>query len=238
MGLTPGDVAISYGTSGTVYAVSGVPTADVSGSVAGFADASGHYLPLVCTLNATKVTAAVARLLGVELDAFNDLALSGASGSGGLVLLPYLDGERTPNRPTATGLLSGIRSDVTRQQFARASVEGVVCGLLDGLDALRAAGVPVHDGRVLILGGGARSDAYRHITADLVGRPVTIPDAEEHVATGACVQAAAMLTGESVAQIAQRWGLGAGSVVEPGTSTSPTGMSAAEVRAAYAEVRG
>ncbi len=235
MGLLPGDVAISFGTSGTVYAVSNVPTADLTGSVAGFADASGHYLPLVCTLNATKVTAAIARLLGVELDEFNRLALAAPSGSNGLVLLPYLDGERTPNRPSATGVLSGIRSDVSREQLARASVEGVVCGLLDGVDALSNAGVPTN-GRVLVLGGGARSAAYRHITADLLGRNILIPDAEEHVATGACVQAASMLTGESVAVIAARWGLGSGLVVEP--SAGGQGMSADQIRAAYAEVRG
>jgi xylulokinase len=234
MGLLPGDVAISFGTSGTVYAVSSVPTADLTGSVAGFADASGHYLPLVCTLNATKVTAAVARLLGVELDEFNKLALAAPSGSGGLVLLPYLDGERTPNRPNATGVISGMRSDVSREQVARASVEGVVCGLLDGVDALRNAGVPTN-GRVLILGGGARSAAYRQITADLLGRTVLIPDADEHVATGACVQAAAMLTGESVAEIAIRWGLGAGMAVDP--SSEQKGISADEVRLAYANVR-
>jgi xylulokinase len=239
MGLTPGDVAISYGTSGTVYAVSDVPTADLTGCVAGFADASGHYLPLVCTLNATKVTAAVARLLGVGLDEFNALALAAPSGSGGLVTLPYFDGERTPNRPSATGVLSGIRSDVSREQLARASVEGVVCGLLDGVDALHDAGVPT-SGRVLVLGGGARSAAYRNITAELIGRPVTIPDADEHVATGACVQAAAMLTGESVATIAARWGLGSGVTVDPaiGSARTEQSMSADQIRTAYAKVRG
>jgi xylulokinase len=237
LGLLPGDVAISFGTSGTVYAVSDVPTADASGSVAGFADASGHYLPLVCTLNATKVTAAFARLLGVDLEAFNSLALAAPHGSDGLVLLPYLDGERTPNRPLATGTLSGLRSDVTREQMARASVEGVVCGLLDGLDALSHAGVPT-GGRVLILGGGARSRAYRHITADLLDRPITVPDADEHVATGACVQAAAMLTGESVSSVADRWGLRSGVTVEAGSSDSPVGVSATHIRAAYSGVRG
>ncbi len=136
VGLRPGDVAVSIGTSGTVYAVSDAPTADPSGAVAGFADASGRHLPLVCTLNATKVTDAVAGLLGIDHAGLDELALAAPPGAGGLSLLPYLDGERTPNRPTATGVLSGLRSDVTRAQLARAAVEGVVCGLLDGLDAL------------------------------------------------------------------------------------------------------
>ncbi len=237
MGLGPGDIAISYGTSGTVYAVSAAPTRDTTGCVAGFADASGNYLPLVCTLNATKVTAAVARLLGTDLEEFNELALAAPSGAGGLVLLPYLDGERTPNRPDATGILAGLRSDVSREQLARASVEGVVCGLLDGLDSLTAVGVPT-GGRVLVLGGGARSVAYRHITADLIGRSIEVPDADEHVATGACVQAAAMNGSLTPAAIASAWNLGAGPVTAPGTSSSPTGIDAADVRAAYAGLRG
>jgi xylulokinase len=234
VGLRPGDVAISIGTSGTVYTVSDTPTTDPSGIVAGFADASGRHLPLVCTLNATKVTDAVARLLGVDHDGLDALALAAAPGARGLSLLPYLDGERTPDRPTATGVLTGLRSDVTREQLARAAVEGVVCGLLDGLDAL-GAHAPV-DGRLLLGGGGAHSRAYRQVLADLAGRPVVVPRGDQQVATGACVQAAAVAVGADpadIADIADRWGLGAGDLVEPG----PGATAAADVRAAYAAVR-
>jgi xylulokinase len=235
MGLGPTDIAISFGTSGTVYGVSETPTADPSGCVAGFADASGRYLPLVCTLNATKVTNAVARLLGADLDAFNRLALAAPSGSDGVVVLPYFDGERTPNRPEATGLIGGLRSDVTREQLARASVEGVVCGLLDGVDALGAAGVPTN-GRVLLLGGGARSDAYRSVAATLLDRPVTIPDADEHVAAGMCVQAASVLrVGRNVAE---EWNLGSGTTIDPPQTGQQHGASPKEVRAAYSTIRG
>ena len=122
LGLRAGDVAISLGTSGTVFAVSDVPTADATGAVCGFADATGRYLPLVCTLNATKVTDATAHLLGVDLPVLDEMALSVASGSGGIVFVPYLDGERTPNRPDATGTISGLRSDVAREQVARQRV--------------------------------------------------------------------------------------------------------------------
>ncbi len=233
MGLGPGDIALSFGTSGTAYGVSPTPTHDPTGSVAGFADASGHFLPLVCTLNATKVTNAVARLLGADLESFNSLALSAESGSGGLVMLPYFDGERTPNRPGATGVVSGIRSDVTREQLARASVEGVVCGLLDGVDALHSAGVAI-DGQVLLLGGGARSGAYRSVASTLLERPVVVPDADEHVATGMCVQAAAAFRGEP--GLTSGWGLGSGLVVEPPSSV--LGRSAQEVRDAYRQLRG
>jgi xylulokinase len=235
LGLATGDAAVSVGTSGTVYARSLVPSADPSGAVAGFADATGAYLPLVCTLNATKVTEAVRRLLGVGFEQLDDLALACPPGARGLTLLPYLDGERTPNRPTATGVLAGIRSDVTRDQLARAAFEGVVCGLLDGLDALSAAGVP-DSGRLVLVGGGARSLAYRRCLADLSGRAVSVPEADEHVATGAALQAAMVARREAghgvdLAELVADWGLGAGLVVEPET------VDRAAIRAAYAAVR-
>ena len=231
VGLRAGDVVISIGTSGTVYSVCDEPSADPSGMVAGFADATGRHLPLVCTLNATKVTDAVSRLLGVDHDAFDQLALAAAPGAGGLTLLPYLDGERTPDRPGATGVLTGIRSNVGREQLARAAVEGVVCGLLDGLDALSAF-APA-DGRLILVGGGARSRAYRQVLADLSGRAVLVPHGEEQVATGACVQAAAVAAGVEPADVADRWKLGDGDVIEPG----PGWAAAAEVRGTYAIVR-
>ena len=140
LGLRPGDLALSLGTSGTAFTVSDEPAADPTGTVAGFADATGRYLPLVCTMNATKVTDAVARLLGVDHARFDALALEAPAGAGGLVLVPHLDGERTPNRPDATGTLTGLRTDVTPAQLARAAVEGVVCNLLAGADALGAGG--------------------------------------------------------------------------------------------------
>ena len=232
--LAPGDVAVSIGTSGTVYAVAAAPTADATGAVAGFADATGRHLPLVCTLNATQVTDAVARLLGVDHVRLDELALAGEAGAGGVVLVPYLAGERTPDRPDATGTLTGLRTDVSREQLARAAVEGVVCGLLDGLDALAAAGVPTTDGRLVLVGGGSRSPAFRQVLADLAGRPVTVPAGEEHVATGAAVQAAAVVGGSTPEVVADAWGLGGGEAVEPDLAAD----RAAEVRAAYARARG
>ncbi|HEX2486665.1 MAG TPA: xylulokinase, partial [Myxococcota bacterium] len=226
LGLAPGDVALSLGTSGTVYTVAERATADATGAVAGFADAGGRFLPLVCTLNATRVTDTVARLLGLERDAFDAAALAAPAGAGGLVLVPYLDGERTPNRPTATGTLSGLRTGATREALARAAVEGVVCGLLDGLDALAAALAGAPSGRatgsggerLLLVGGGARSPAYQRVVADLAGSPVTVPAGREHVAAGACVQAAAALCRKPPSEIAAAWSLGAGPVVAPDPS--------------------
>ncbi len=227
IGLRNGDVVISLGTSGTVYTVSDRPTSDPSGAVAGFADASGRFLPLVCTLNATKVTDTVGRLLGVDHAGLDALALSADPGAGGLTLLPYFDGERTPNRPSATGLLAGLRNDSGREQLARAAFEGVACGLLDALDSLRS--VAAADGRVLVVGGGRRSAAYPRILADLTGSPVLVPDADEAVATGACVQAAAIARGVEPMEVAGAWSLGGGRVVEPG----PGASSAAAIRERY-----
>jgi xylulokinase len=133
------------------------------------------------------------------------------------VLLPYLDGERTPDRPKASGVLAGLRSDVSRAQLARAAVEGVVCGLLDGLDALGAAGVDTGS-ELIAVGGGARSEALVQALASLSGRPVVVADGDEHVAIGAAVQAAALASGRSIAEVQAAWSLGHGRVVEPSDS--------------------
>lgn len=231
LGLQPGDVAISVGTSGTVYAVSETPTADPSGSIAGFADATGRYLPLACTLNATKVTESIRRLLAVDYDELERLALACTPGSGGVTMLPYLDGERTPNRPAATGVWSGLRSDVSREQLARSGFESVACSLLDARDALAAQ--CALGGRTFLIGGGARSGAYRRVFADLAGCPVTIPHEQETVATGAAVQAAAVLQQRSPLLVAADWVLGQGELVEPGPEADASGS----VRAAYARLR-
>jgi xylulokinase len=225
--LAPGDVAISVGTSGTAFAVSETPTFDETGAVAGFADATGRFLPLVCTLNATKVTDAVARLLGVDHARLDALALEAPAGGAGVTVVPYFDGERTPNRPDATGTIAGVRSDVTREQLARAAYEGVVCGLLDGLDALRHSGVRT-SGRLVLAGGGARSPAYARVLADLAQRPVTVPEAAEHTVAGACRQAAAALHGAW-----PDWHVGHGREVEPGAA-----VDAAAIRGRYREVAG
>ncbi|MEM9466393.1 MAG: xylulokinase [Actinomycetota bacterium] len=213
LGLQPGDAALSLGTSGVVYAASATSTADPSGAVAGFADATGAFLPLVCTLNATKVTDTVAGWLGLDQEAFAAAALAAPSGANGAVLTPYFDGERTPNLPDATGTVEGLRNDTTPADLARAAHEGVLRGLLFGLDALTAAGASV-DGGLHLIGGGAKSPAYRQILADLHGAPIRVPDADETVATGGAVQAAAVL-GRSFADTAAAWNLGAGSDIDP-----------------------
>ena len=189
LGARPGDVVVSLGTSGTVFAVCDTATADPSGAVAGFADATGRYLPLVCTLNAARVLDAAAALLGVDLEELSRLALSAPPGADGLTVIPYLEGERTPDRPDATGAVHGLRlATSTPAHLARAAVEGMLCALADGLDALAAQGVPI--GRIRLIGGGARSEAVRRIAPAVLGHPVVVPPPGEYVADGAAVQAA------------------------------------------------
>ncbi|MFF1383058.1 xylulokinase [Arthrobacter sp. NPDC058288] len=190
----PGDVVVSLGTSGTVFAVSEAPAADATGLVAGFADATGNFLPLACTLNATRIFDSTAALLGVTLAGLTELALAAPAGSGGLTLVPYFEGERTPNLPHATGSLHGATlASYTRANLARAAVEGVVCSLADGLAALQAQGVKAS--RIILVGGGAQSAAVQQIAATVFGLPVVVPEPGEYVADGAARQAAAVLAG-------------------------------------------
>jgi len=213
LGLTPGDVALSLGTSGTAFAVSPEPIADPSGSVAGFADASGRYLPLVATLNATKVTDTVAAWLGTNAAGLADAALA-TPACAEPVLLPWFDGERTPNLPTAAGVFARLRNDATREQIARAVHQGVVFGLLTGIEAIAAAGVELGD-RLHLVGGGARSGAYRQVVADLWGHPVHAHVDAELVATGACVQAAAIAGSTTVDEVMATWTLDSGEATDP-----------------------
>jgi xylulokinase len=200
--------------------------------VAGFADATDRFLPLVCTLNATRVTDAVARLLSVDHDALDALALAAPPGSGGMVLVPFLAGERVPNRPRARGSLHGIRPEATRELLARAAFEGVVCGLLQGGDALEAAGVRSAAGRMIVLGGGARSMAFREVLAGLAGRPVSIPAVSEPVAKGAAILAGTVAASSStVDALIRAWD------AEPWATVAPTVSDdqAVAVRRRYAE---
>jgi xylulokinase len=221
----PGDVVVSIGTSGVVSTVSTTPTADPSGTVAGFADATGNFLPLAVTLNAARVLDATARLLGVDHDELSRLALSAPAGSGGLVLVPYLEGERTPDRPRSTGALHGLTlATADPAHLARAAVEGLLCGLADGLEAIAALGNPVR--RVFLVGGGARSEAVRRLAPAVLGVPVLVPPPGEYVADGAARQAAWVLAGGDAAPV---W---------PATSTETYEADPVpHVRERYAEVR-
>lgn len=225
LGAEPGDVVVSLGTSGTAFAVDERPHAEQTGTVAGFCDATGRFLPLVCTLNAARVLEATARMLGTDLAGLDRLALAAAPGAGGLTLLPYLDGERTPDLPDAAGTLAGMRgTNMTPENLARAAVEGMLCGLADGVEALRDTGVEVR--RILLIGGAAGSEAVRAVAPSLFGVRLEIPDPAEYVARGAARQAAWVISG---AEHPPEW---------PMRSAQRDARSGGEeIRAAYRAVR-
>jgi xylulokinase len=196
LGIGSGDdVIVSLGTSGVVSARGTQQAADPTGTIAGFADATGAFLPLVVTLNAARVLDAAARMLGVDLDELSRLALSAPPGAEGVVLVPYLEGERTPNLPNSTGALHGLTlRNATPANIARAAVEGMLSGQRVGIDALAGAGVSLNG--VRLIGGSARSQAVREIAPTVFGVPVTVPAPGEYVADGAARQAAWVLSGE------------------------------------------
>ena len=227
LGLRPGDVVVSLGTSGTAFARHDRPTADARGFVQSFADAEAGFLPLVCTLNAARVLTSGAAMLGVDLAQLDRLALAAEVGAGGLTLLPFLDGERTPNLPSATGALHGLtRTNATPENLARAVVEGMLLGLASAVDAVRDAGCPVD--RVLLIGGAAASEAVRRLAPDLFGAPVAVPAPGEYVAVGAARQAAWALGGQDAAP---DWEVAVEATTDP---VAPE--RGAEVRQRYAEV--
>jgi xylulokinase len=221
----PGDVVVSLGTSGTAFAVSDTPTHDPSGAIAGFADATGRFLPLVCTLNAARILDAATRILGKTHDEVGALALSAKPGANGLSLLPYFEGERTPNRPDATGVFAGMNlANSNPADIARAMIEGMLCGLVDAVDALEQLGVSIN--RVLLIGGAAKNPAISSIASMLFGREVLVPQPGEYVADGAARQAAwALLGGATPPQ----WNLG--------EVTSTHSAATPEVVSAYRTLR-
>lgn len=209
LGLEPGTPVLSLGTSGTVYAVTRQRPQDPTGIVAGFADALDNWLPLACTLNCTQAVDKFAALLGRDREAVEP--------GGTAVVLPFLDGERTPNLPHAAGLVYGLRHDTTPGQILQAAYDGAAAALLAALDdVLRAGGEdPSPDTPLLLIGGGAKGTAWRHTILRLSGRPVLVPAAGELVALGAAAQAAALLTGETPDAVARRWGTSSGELLEP-----------------------
>lgn len=223
LGAAAGDVVVSIGTSGTVFAVTPEPVRDVTGAVAGFASASGDFLPLIATLNAARVLDAFARVLVADHHELSRLALDAEPGAGGSLLVPYFEGERTPNLPDATASLTGLTlASMTRENLARAAFEGMLCSLADGLDAILRQGVEAR--RILIVGGAAQSPAVALVASQVFDVPVEIPEPGEYVAAGAAVQAAWVLTGAR-----PQWPVA--------TFASPTPDPQPQIREAYAAAR-
>lgn len=225
LAIEDGDVVVSLGTSGTVFTRSTLPSTDPSGAVNGFADATGAFLPLVCTLNASRVLDATATLLGTDLSGLEVLAAQSPAGADGLTLLPYLAGERTPNIPNATGSLHGLRPATMRpHHLARAAIEGMLCNIAEALDRL-----PITPRRILLIGGASRSRLISHAAATIFGRTVEVPNPSEYVALGAARQAAWALRGGA---LPPRWPAPGATEFHP-----PIAGLGIAVRKRYAEVR-
>ncbi|RPE77844.1 MULTISPECIES: FGGY family carbohydrate kinase [unclassified Frondihabitans] len=194
LGLAEGDAVLSLGTSGVVYARTARPVHDYSGFVCSYADATGDHLPLVATLNAARNLDVGAALLGCSHAELSDLALQADPGADGLTLLPYFEGERTPDLPNARGSLLGASlSNLTRPNFARSVIEGTLASQVEMLDLLRNCGVDAR--RLVLIGGGALSPAVQQILGQMVSLPVSVPNPEQYVTKGAAMQAASTLEG-------------------------------------------
>ena len=203
LGAFLGQGVLSLGTSGVVSVIAREATQDPSGTVAGFADGTGKFLPLACTLNGARVLDATAKLLGVSHKQLAELALAAAPGAGGLTLLPYFEGERTPNLPDATGSLYGITAaNLNPANIARASIEGLLCGLAEALQAITALGVSVD--ALTMVGGAARNAAVQAIAPAIFGMNVSLPEPGEYVALGAARQAASVLAGSEISWPSKR----------------------------------
>ncbi len=231
LGLTPGVPVISLGTSGTAFVSSATRTVDASGSVAGFADATGRFLPLACTLNCTLAVDRIAGWLGLDRDA--------AAEHTDVVVLPYLDGERTPNLPNAAASITGLRHTTEPGEILLAAYQGAVLSLLEALEVIdtHSSGLDP-DAPVILVGGGARGASWRRVVQALSGRPVQIPEATELVALGAAAQAAAVLGGDAPDAIARGWDTRRGTLLDaiPRDTTSLERIRS--VRARLAELNG
>lgn len=187
--VTPGKVTVSLGTSGTIHAFSNRPVIDTEkGEIAAFCDSTGNWLPLLCTMNVTVATEMVKRTFGLTTGELNEGADSVAPGSGGLMLLPYLEGERVPNVPDGTGTWIGYGSQAhTPAHFSRAAMEGAALGLGYGFARMKALGIVPAE--IRLTGGGSRSAVWRSILAGVFGVPVVCTREAEGAALGAAIQA-------------------------------------------------
>jgi xylulokinase len=222
LGVRPGEPVISLGTSGTAYAAMSERAVDPTGTIAGFADATGGFLPLAATLNCTLAVDRVASWLGLEREAVAKRTA--------VTVLPYFDGERTPNLPRAAGTIAGLRHGTEPGQILLAAYEGAVASLVEALELLGGVGSGLDpEAPVVLIGGGARGRVWQEVVARLSGRAVQVPEADELVALGAAAQAAALLTGEEPDAIARRWDTRRGHSLDP--PASPDTETLARIRA-------
>jgi xylulokinase len=226
LGLRPGRPVVSLGTSGTIYAVSESRIVDPSGVVAGFATADRGFLPLAATLNCTLAVDRFAAWLGLDREQVADAT--------DIVVLPYLDGERTPNLPEAAGSIHGLRHSTPAEEILLAAYQGAAASLLEAMTAISTAGSGIsRDAPLILIGGGARGAAWQRVIANLSQRPLLVPDTDEPVALGAAIQATSMITGAACSEIAEGWSTLQGPMVEP---DEPAGDVLEHIKAVRATV--
>jgi xylulokinase len=236
LGIGLGDAVVSLGASGSVMAVHHEALVDPSGMITSLADATGMHLPVVTTLNAVRTLRGSAELLGLpDLESLSDLAMKSTPGAHGLVLLPYLEGERVPALPHVAGTLAGLRRESMRpEHLARAAFEGMLCGLADALDVLRRRGVEVR--RIFLLGPAAELPAVQACAPSLLGVQIVVPQPADYAAIGAARQAAWAL-GVSQGTLDPRqppaWQGATAQVLDPGDEVAV----GAAVRQQYTSVR-
>ncbi|MBU1494281.1 MAG: xylulokinase, partial [Actinobacteria bacterium] len=229
LGLLPGVPVISLGTSGTAYMSSRTRTVDATGSVAGFADATGKFLPLAATLNCTLAVDRIAGWLGLDRET--------AAEHTEVVVLPYLDGERTPNLPNAAASITGLRHATEPGEILLAAYQGAVLSLLEALDVIDdlSSGIDP-EAPIVLIGGGAQGATWRRVVRAMSGRPIQIPEATELVALGAAAQAAALLSGDPSDVIARRWDTRRGMLLDPIDADVATLERIRDVRARMTEM--
>ncbi|MDO4897695.1 MAG: xylulokinase [Rothia sp. (in: high G+C Gram-positive bacteria)] len=192
--IQPGDAVVSIGTSAVSMMLSDTPIADDKNNISGFCDATGRYLPLACALNGAPVMDFAAATLGVNHEELAEMVLRAPAGAKGAVFVPYLNGERTPNLPNAHAHFGNIGGNFTRDDMARAMVEGLACSVRESLEKI-VAQHGEEPKRILLIGGGAKSKAFRKVLAQVLGVDIYVPEPTEFVAIGAAKQAAWALTG-------------------------------------------
>lgn len=184
-----GVLTVSLGTSGTICAFSEEPVVDPKGEIAAFCDATDHWLPLTCAMNVTLATEQLRKLFNWDVAALDERVEKVPAGAGGVLFLPYLQGERTPNLPKATGVLHGLTTDnMTPDFMGRAVLEGVVLGIAYGLRRFKEIGIVPTE--IRLTGGGSKSAVWRQMVADVFGFPAVALRVVEGAALGAAIHAA------------------------------------------------
>ena len=232
--VSDGFLTMSMGTSGTLYAYSDKPIADPLHGLSGFCSSTGGWLPLLCTMNCTVATEQIRSLFGLSISEFDSLASKAQPGCQGVRILPFFNGERTPNLPNGRASINGLTmTNTSRENICRAAMESAVFALKGGLDTFKKLGFEPKE--IRLIGGGSKSPLWRQIAADIMNVPITVPASEEAAALGAAVQALWCLEGGGAERIKE---LCSEHIQSDKTKSAVPGNAAGEYEKAYADYRG